>query len=69
MVKTGQTVRVMGLLSRDETGKAALRVRNCDEVVEVAPVPAPTSAAVIADETNPRTGEGRIWRVLADFLW
>lgn len=69
VVKTGQTVRVMGLLSRDETGKAALRVRNCDEVVAVDPVPAPAPAAVMADETNPRTGEGRIWRILADFLW
>ena len=71
VVKAGQTVRVMGLLSRDETGKAVLRVRNCDEVVAVDPVPAPAAApaAIIADETNPRTGEGRIWRILADFLW
>lgn len=71
VVKTGQTVRVMGLLSRDGTGEAVLRVRNCDEVVAVEPMPAPAAApaAVIADETNPRTGEGRIWRVLADFLW
>lgn len=71
VVKAGQTVRAMGLLSRDEAGKAVLRVRNCDEVVAVAPVPAPAAApeTVIPDETNPRTGEGRIWRVLADFLW
>ena len=26
-------------------------------------------AAVIADETNPRTGDGRIWFLIADFLW
>lgn len=71
VVKAGQTLRVMGLLSRDEAGQAVLRVRNCDEVVAVDPVPAPTAApaAIIADESNPRTGEGRIWRVLADFLW
>ena len=69
VVKKGQTVRAMGLLSRDEAGNAVLRVRNCDEVVAVDPVPAPAPAAVIPDETNPRTGEGRIWRVLADILW
>ena len=71
VVKMGQTVRAMGLLSRDETGKAVLRVRNCDEVVAVDPVPVPAAApeTVIPDETNPRTGEGRIWRFLADFLW
>ena len=71
VVKVGQTVRVMGLLSRDAAGQAVLRVRNCDEVVAVEPVPAPTAAPaeIVADETNPHTGEGRIWRVLADILW
>ena len=71
VVKTGQTVRVMGLLSRDETGKAVLRVRNCDEVAAVEPVPAPTAAPaeVVADESNPPTSDGRIWRLFADFLW
>lgn len=71
VVKMGKTVRAMGILSRDEAGRAVLRVRNCDEVVAVDPVPAPAAASetVIADETNPRTGEYRIWRILADFLW
>ena len=71
VVKVGQTVRVMGLLSREETGQAVLRVRNCDEVVAVEPVPAPTAAPaeVVADESNPPTGDSRIWRLFADFLW
>lgn len=69
VVKTGQTVRVMGLLSREETGQAVLRVRNCDEVAAVDPVPAPAAAAVMADESNPPTGDGRILRLFADFLW
>lgn len=72
VVKAGQTVRVMGLLSREETGQAVIRVRNCDEVVAVEPVTAPAAAVagtVIADETNPRTGDSRIWFYFADFLW
>ena len=71
VVKVGQTVRVMGLLSREETGQAVLRVRNCDEVVAVEPVPAPTAAPaeVVADESNPPTGDSRIWRLFADVLW
>lgn len=69
-VKVGQIVRAMGLLSVEETGQAVLRVRNCDEVVAVAErETAPAAAPVIADETNPRTGDGRIWCLIADFLW
>ena len=67
-VKLGETVRAMGLLSMEETGQAVLRVRNCDEVVAVAERKT-APAAVIADETNPRTGDGRIWFLIADFLW
>ena len=71
VVKVGQTARVTGLLSRDAAGQAVLRVRNCDEVVAVEPVPAPTAAPaeVVADESNPPTGDSRIWRLFADFLW
>ncbi|MDD5883411.1 MAG: CehA/McbA family metallohydrolase [Firmicutes bacterium] len=68
-VKVGKTVRAMGLLSREESGQAVLRVRNCDEVVAVAErETVPVAAPVIADETNPRTGDGRIWLLIADFL-
>lgn len=47
-ITKGKTVRAMGLLHRLPDGTAALRVRNCDEVVYVPPVP---------DPTNPRTGD------------
>ena len=68
-VQVGKTVRAMGLLSREESGQAVLRVRNCDEVVAVAErETVPVAAPVIADETNPRTGDGRIWLLIADFL-
>ena len=38
----------MGLLQRQPDGTAALRVRNCDEVVYVPPIP---------DASNPKTGD------------
>ena len=77
VVKAGQTVRVMGLLSREETGQAVLRVRNCDEVVAVEPAEtlelltadSGTAKEPVADESNPRTGDSRIWFLFADFLW
>lgn len=47
-IAKGKTVRAMGLLHRLPDGTAVLRVRNCDEVVYVPPVP---------DPTNPKTGD------------
>lgn len=48
-VKIGRTVRAMGILHLDDGGEPVLRVRNCDEVVYVLPVP---------DPSNPKTGDG-----------
>lgn len=47
-IKKGRTVRAMGLLHVDEYGETVLRVRNCDEVVYVAPT---------LDPSNPKTGD------------
>lgn len=47
-VKLGRTVRAMGLGHLDETGQSVIRVRNCEEVVYVLPLP---------DPTNPKTGD------------
>lgn len=67
LVMPESTVRVIGLLSREENGQAVLRVRNCDEVVTVtARQTAP--AAQVADETNPPTGDRQIWFALFHFL-
>lgn len=38
-VKKGRTVRAIGILHLDSDGRPVLRVRNCDEVVYVPPVP------------------------------
>lgn len=67
VVKQGNTLRVIALLSRDDTGRAVLRLRSCDEVVPVA-ASSPAAAAVIADESNPPTGDCWFWRCIADFL-
>ena len=63
VVKPGKPLRVIALLSRDDAGLAVLRVRNCDEVT------AAPEAEVIADESNPRTGDGWFWLFFSDFLW
>lgn len=47
-IRTGRTVRAMGILHRESDGTVVLRVRNCDEVVYVPPV---------ADPSNPKTGD------------
>ena len=47
-IQVGETVRAIGLVSRDTDGKTVLRVRNCDEVVYVPPIP---------DVTNPKTSD------------
>lgn len=62
-VKKGEILRVIGLLSRDDAGKAVIRVRNCDEVVVVPPVPKP-----VPDPTNPRTGDASLLRLLLNLV-
>ena len=54
-VKKGRTVRAIGILHLDSDGTPVLRVRNCDEVVYVPPVPVSTGS-----RRNPRTGD-LIW--------
>ena len=54
-VKKGRTVRAIGLLHLDSVGTPVLRVRNCDEVVYVPPVP-----VSLGSRRNPRTGD-LIW--------
>lgn len=49
-VKIGRTVRVQGIVNLDSNGVRVLRVRNCEEVVYVPPVPRPGE--------NPPTGDG-----------
>ena len=49
-VAKNRTVRAIGLVYRTADGTVVLRVRNCDEVVYVPPVP---------DKTNPKTGDPR----------
>ena len=51
-VKLGRTVRAMGLGHLDETGQSVIRVRNCEEVVYVPPLP---------DPSNPKTGDFFQW--------
>lgn len=51
-VRTTRTVRAIGLLHIDEYGARVLRVRNCDEVVYVPPLP---------DRSNPKTGDWFAW--------
>ena len=54
-VKKGRTVRAIGILHLDSDGRPVLRVRNCDEVVYVPPVP-----VSLGSRRNPRTGD-LIW--------
>ena len=54
-VKKGRTVRAIGILHLDSDGTPVLRVRNCDEVVYVPPVPVSGGS-----RRNPRTGD-LIW--------
>lgn len=50
-VKIGRKIRAMGLLHIDSNGIPVLRVRNCEEVVWVPPIPRP------GDRQNPYTGD------------
>lgn len=63
VVKKGKTIRAMGLLHMDEFGNPVLRVRNCDEVVEIAPRRTPVPKA---DKSNPRTADplAELWWIL-----
>ena len=54
-VKEGRTVRAIGILHLDDDGTPVLRVRNCDEVVYVPPVP-----VSLGSRRNPCTGD-LIW--------
>ena len=54
-VKKGRTVRAIGILHLESNGTPVLRVRNCDEVVYVPPVP-----VSLGSRRNPRTGD-LIW--------
>lgn len=54
-VKKGRTVRAIGILHLDSDGRPVLRVRNCDEVVYVPPVP-----VSLGSRRNPRIGD-LIW--------
>ena len=54
-VKKGRTVRAIGIGHLDSDGTPVLRVRNCDEVVYVPPVP-----ISLGSRRNPRTGD-LIW--------
>ena len=54
-VKEGRTVRAIGILHLESDGTPVLRVRNCDEVVYVPPVP-----VSLGSRRNPRTGD-LIW--------
>lgn len=54
-VKKGRTVRAIGILHLDSVGRPVLRVRNCDEVVYVPPIP-----VSLGSRRNPRTGD-LIW--------
>lgn len=54
-VKKGRTVRAIGILHLDGNGTPVLRVRNCDEVVYVPPIP-----VSLGSRRNPRTGD-LIW--------
>lgn len=54
-VKKGRTVRAIGILHLDGDGTPVLRVRNCDEVVYVPPIP-----VSLGSRRNPRTGD-LIW--------
>ena len=49
-LKAGSSVRVTGILHRNEKGEEVIRVRDCDEVVYIKPTKKP-------DTSNPRTGD------------
>lgn len=52
-VRKGENVRAYGILHLEEDGTAVLRVRNCDEVVYIPPIPERPEK----DRSNPKTGD------------
>ena len=64
-LKIGRTVRAMGLLHVDSNGVPVLRVRNCEEVVWVPPVPRPGDNPYTADNFPLIAG---IWAASAGLL-
>ena len=59
-VMGGKAVRAYGILHRESDGTAVLRVRNCDEVVYIPPIPEKAEKAV-PDLSNPNTGDPYGW--------
>lgn len=59
-VMEGKAVRAYGILHRESDGNAVLRVRNCDEVVYIPPIPEKAEKAV-PDLSNPNTGDPYGW--------
>ena len=51
-VKKGRTLRIIGLVHRDDTGETVIRVRDCDEVVYIQPK---------EDSSNPKTADPLWW--------
>ncbi len=58
-VLEGEAVRAYGILHLEENGTPVLRVRNCDEVTNIPPVPVPPErpAKDKNQSTNPKTGD------------
>lgn len=51
-VKKDRTLRIIGLVHRDDTGETVIRVRDCDEVVYIPPK---------EDPSNPKTADPLWW--------
>ena len=59
-VMEGKAVRAYGILHRESDGNVVLRVRNCDEVVYIPPIPEKAEKGV-PDLSNPNTGDPYSW--------
>ena len=55
-VKPGRTIRAMGILHIDADGTTVIRVRNCEEVVDIPPRKEAKPASK-PDPSNPKTGD------------
>ncbi len=56
-VMEGKAVRAYGILHREADGTPVLRVRNCDEVVHIPPIPERPEEKQKPDLSNPPTGD------------
>lgn len=56
-VMDGKAVRAMGILHKMPDGTVVLRVRNCEEVVYIPPVPVPPEKEEKYRPSNPKTGD------------